>query len=257
MGRVKLHMDDLIYIHGTTSEGRLGAPASHGCIRMSNADVVDLARRLHRIATPVDGGCGAGRDVEGGDHAAAHGDVALHPHARQLPGGGAAGRPAARVPRRVRDRRRVRRARQARDGARRGGHGAGAHGRDDAAAAGCRARRRLVRALRRSPRCSRCRPSRRGSGALACWANPHRFAKSRATPSSSAPCLRSLPRSPSPPSTTRPSTSRRRRATNPEPLNPPSDRESGKRRREYRGAENSQRNGGRSGIRCSSGFFCS
>ncbi|HYR08979.1 MAG TPA: L,D-transpeptidase [Longimicrobium sp.] len=52
MGRVKLHMDDLIYIHGTTSEGRLGAPASHGCIRMSNADVVDLARRLHRIATP-------------------------------------------------------------------------------------------------------------------------------------------------------------------------------------------------------------
>jgi lipoprotein-anchoring transpeptidase ErfK/SrfK len=52
MGRVKLHMDELIYIHGTTSEGRLGAPASHGCIRMSNADVVDLARRLHRIATP-------------------------------------------------------------------------------------------------------------------------------------------------------------------------------------------------------------
>lgn len=52
MGRVKLHMDDLIYIHGTTSEGRLGAPASHGCIRMSNPDVVDLARRLHRIANP-------------------------------------------------------------------------------------------------------------------------------------------------------------------------------------------------------------
>jgi lipoprotein-anchoring transpeptidase ErfK/SrfK len=52
MGRVKLHMDDLIYIHGTTSEGRLGAPASHGCIRMSNTDVVDLARRLHRIAAP-------------------------------------------------------------------------------------------------------------------------------------------------------------------------------------------------------------
>lgn len=52
MGRVKLHMDELIYIHGTNSEGRLGAPASHGCIRMSNADVVDLARRLHRIAAP-------------------------------------------------------------------------------------------------------------------------------------------------------------------------------------------------------------
>ncbi|MBD0319982.1 MAG: L,D-transpeptidase, partial [Gemmatimonadetes bacterium] len=52
MGRVKLHMDELIYIHGTTSEGRLGAPASHGCIRMANADVVDLARRLKRIADP-------------------------------------------------------------------------------------------------------------------------------------------------------------------------------------------------------------
>jgi lipoprotein-anchoring transpeptidase ErfK/SrfK len=52
MGRVKLHMDELIYIHGTTSEGRLGAPASHGCIRMSNADVVDLARRLNRYAAP-------------------------------------------------------------------------------------------------------------------------------------------------------------------------------------------------------------
>jgi hypothetical protein len=53
MGRVKLHMDELIYIHGTTSEGRLGAPASHGCIRMSNTDVVDLARRLKRIADPA------------------------------------------------------------------------------------------------------------------------------------------------------------------------------------------------------------
>jgi lipoprotein-anchoring transpeptidase ErfK/SrfK len=52
MGRVKLHMTELIFIHGTTSEGRLGAPASHGCIRMSNADVVDLARRLHRFADP-------------------------------------------------------------------------------------------------------------------------------------------------------------------------------------------------------------
>jgi lipoprotein-anchoring transpeptidase ErfK/SrfK len=52
MGRVKLHMDELIYIHGTSSEGRLGAPASHGCIRMSNPDVIDLARRLARIADP-------------------------------------------------------------------------------------------------------------------------------------------------------------------------------------------------------------
>jgi len=31
-----------IYIHGTDEEGRLGSPASHGCIRMSNRDVIDL-----------------------------------------------------------------------------------------------------------------------------------------------------------------------------------------------------------------------
>lgn len=31
-----------IYIHGTNEEGRLGVPASHGCVRMSNQDIVDL-----------------------------------------------------------------------------------------------------------------------------------------------------------------------------------------------------------------------
>ena len=31
-----------IYIHGTPHEGALGTPASHGCIRMGNADVVQL-----------------------------------------------------------------------------------------------------------------------------------------------------------------------------------------------------------------------
>ncbi len=31
-----------IYIHGTGEEGKLGAPASHGCIRMRNKDVLDL-----------------------------------------------------------------------------------------------------------------------------------------------------------------------------------------------------------------------
>ncbi|RYD28057.1 MAG: L,D-transpeptidase [Verrucomicrobiaceae bacterium] len=31
-----------IYIHGTNQEGRLGTPASHGCIRMANADVIEL-----------------------------------------------------------------------------------------------------------------------------------------------------------------------------------------------------------------------
>ncbi len=31
-----------IYIHGTNEEDRLGAPVSHGCIRMANADVIAL-----------------------------------------------------------------------------------------------------------------------------------------------------------------------------------------------------------------------
>jgi len=31
-----------IYIHGTSEEGRLGEPASHGCIRMKNKEVIDL-----------------------------------------------------------------------------------------------------------------------------------------------------------------------------------------------------------------------
>ncbi len=35
-----------IYIHGTDEEGRLGAPASHGCIRMRNQDVVNLFSRV-------------------------------------------------------------------------------------------------------------------------------------------------------------------------------------------------------------------
>lgn len=31
-----------IYIHGTAEEGLLGVPASHGCVRMSNKDVIEL-----------------------------------------------------------------------------------------------------------------------------------------------------------------------------------------------------------------------
>lgn len=36
-----------IYVHGTPEEGRIGAPASHGCIRMRNADVVELFRQVN------------------------------------------------------------------------------------------------------------------------------------------------------------------------------------------------------------------
>lgn len=35
-----------IYIHGTDEEGRLGQPASHGCVRMKNRDVVELFDRV-------------------------------------------------------------------------------------------------------------------------------------------------------------------------------------------------------------------
>ncbi len=35
-----------IYIHGTDEEGRLGAPASHGCIRMNNQDVINFYQNI-------------------------------------------------------------------------------------------------------------------------------------------------------------------------------------------------------------------
>ena len=34
--------DRYIYIHGTNDEVHLGQPASHGCVRLSNADVIEL-----------------------------------------------------------------------------------------------------------------------------------------------------------------------------------------------------------------------
>ena len=42
-----------IYIHGTNHEALLGTPASHGCIRMSNADVVECFDRIPE-GTPVE-----------------------------------------------------------------------------------------------------------------------------------------------------------------------------------------------------------
>ena len=34
--------DRFIYIHGTNHEHKIGEPASHGCIRMRNADLIEL-----------------------------------------------------------------------------------------------------------------------------------------------------------------------------------------------------------------------
>ena len=41
-----------IYIHGTSEEGRLGKPASHGCIRMKNKEVIELYEKI-KIGTLV------------------------------------------------------------------------------------------------------------------------------------------------------------------------------------------------------------
>lgn len=38
--------DRYIYIHGTNQEAQIGTPASHGCIRMKNADILDLYLRV-------------------------------------------------------------------------------------------------------------------------------------------------------------------------------------------------------------------
>ena len=41
-----------IYIHGTSEEGLLGSPASHGCIRMKNKAVIELYKKV-KIGTLV------------------------------------------------------------------------------------------------------------------------------------------------------------------------------------------------------------
>ena len=41
-----------IYIHGASEEGRLGKPASHGCIRMKNKEVIELYEKV-KIGTLV------------------------------------------------------------------------------------------------------------------------------------------------------------------------------------------------------------
>jgi murein L,D-transpeptidase YcbB/YkuD len=53
MGRVKLFFEPLYFIHGTPERGSIGTPASHGCIRMLNSDVIALARLIHERAAPA------------------------------------------------------------------------------------------------------------------------------------------------------------------------------------------------------------
>lgn len=47
MGRVKLFFAPYYFIHGTPHEKDLGNPASHGCVRMRNTDVIELGKLLH------------------------------------------------------------------------------------------------------------------------------------------------------------------------------------------------------------------
>ncbi len=37
-----------IYIHGTPEEGLIGTPASHGCIRMKNKDIIELFNKISK-----------------------------------------------------------------------------------------------------------------------------------------------------------------------------------------------------------------
>ncbi len=41
-------LERCIYIHGTSEEQLLGQPASHGCIRMANADIIDLFNAVRK-----------------------------------------------------------------------------------------------------------------------------------------------------------------------------------------------------------------
>lgn len=52
MGRVKLNFGPLLYIHGTSQYQALSQPASRGCVRMRNSDVIELARLVHQYASP-------------------------------------------------------------------------------------------------------------------------------------------------------------------------------------------------------------
>jgi murein L,D-transpeptidase YcbB/YkuD len=52
MGRVKLNFAPLLYIHGTNDRVALGDPASHGCVRLMNDDLIELTRTVQKYATP-------------------------------------------------------------------------------------------------------------------------------------------------------------------------------------------------------------
>ena len=45
-------LERFIYLHGTNQERTLGTPASHGCVRMANPDIVEVFKRV-KVGTEV------------------------------------------------------------------------------------------------------------------------------------------------------------------------------------------------------------
>jgi L,D-transpeptidase YbiS len=45
--------DRYVYIHGTNHEEKIGTPAGHGCVRMKNADLLELFERV-KVGTLVE-----------------------------------------------------------------------------------------------------------------------------------------------------------------------------------------------------------
>lgn len=52
MGRVKVFFRDGYFLHGTPLPASVGSAASHGCVRLTNGDAIDLALLIHRYASP-------------------------------------------------------------------------------------------------------------------------------------------------------------------------------------------------------------
>jgi hypothetical protein len=46
MGRVKMHVVDLVFLHGSPFTNSFGTAASHACVRMANNEAIALARTL-------------------------------------------------------------------------------------------------------------------------------------------------------------------------------------------------------------------
>lgn len=53
MGRAKLSLWPLYFLHGTPDTASPGRAASHGCVRMANRDVLEVARRVLLAGAPV------------------------------------------------------------------------------------------------------------------------------------------------------------------------------------------------------------